>query len=54
MQPNMRPISDGVAAARNVNAAQLKQLEAELSSLMEEIASMDVKQQLLEEQNSLL
>lgn len=54
MQPNIKPISDGVAAARNVNATQLKQLEAELKSLMEEMVSMEVKQELLEEQNALL
>ncbi|XP_062379289.1 coiled-coil domain-containing protein 175 [Sardina pilchardus] len=49
-----KEITDGVAAARNVNSTQLNQLEAELKSLMEEIESMEVNQGLLEEQNALL
>ncbi|XP_042565710.1 myosin heavy chain, non-muscle isoform X2 [Clupea harengus] len=47
-------ITDGVAAARDVNATQLNQLQDELKNLMEEIESMEVKRGLLEGQNALL
>ncbi|KAL2099269.1 hypothetical protein ACEWY4_005749 [Coilia grayii] len=47
-------IGAGVAAARDVNATHLNQLQGELKSLMEEIESMEVQQGVLEEQNKLL
>lgn len=43
-----------MAAARDVNATQLNQLQDELKNLMEEIESMEVKRGLLEGQNALL
>ncbi|XP_067222996.1 coiled-coil domain-containing protein 175 [Chanodichthys erythropterus] len=47
-------ISACVTAAREVNAAKLNQLKTELKSLVDDIQSMEEKQQLLEQENAVL
>ncbi|XP_048046605.1 golgin subfamily A member 6-like protein 22 [Megalobrama amblycephala] len=47
-------ISDCVTAAREVNAAKLNQLKTELKSVVDDIQSMEEKQQLLEQENAVL
>ncbi|KAM9568104.1 coiled-coil domain-containing protein 175 [Salvelinus alpinus] len=47
-------ISAGVAAARNINAGQITQLQDELNSIVLEIELMEEKQEVLEKQNAIL
>ncbi|XP_029568966.1 coiled-coil domain-containing protein 175 [Salmo trutta] len=47
-------ISAGVAAARNINAGQITQLQDELNSIVQEIELMEKKQEVLEKQNAIL
>ncbi|KAJ7991092.1 hypothetical protein DPEC_G00293660 [Dallia pectoralis] len=47
-------VSAGVAAARNMNMAEITQLHDELNSIEQEIESMEKKQEVLEKQNSVL
>ncbi|XP_055721233.1 coiled-coil domain-containing protein 175 [Salvelinus fontinalis] len=47
-------ISAGVAAARNINAGQITQLQDELNSIVLEIELMEKKQEVLEKQNAIL
>ncbi|KAK6304615.1 hypothetical protein J4Q44_G00252010 [Coregonus suidteri] len=47
-------ISAGVAAARNINAGQITQLQDELNSIVQEIELMEKKQDVLEKQNAIL
>ncbi|KAL6477313.1 hypothetical protein MHYP_G00131480 [Metynnis hypsauchen] len=50
----MNEILAGVAAARDVNAAQLNQLQSEMKSAVEEIEFMERRRKLLEEENAIL
>lgn len=43
-----------VTAAREVNAAELNRLRTELKSVVDDIQSMEEKQQLLEQENAAL
>jgi hypothetical protein len=47
-------LSAGVAAARNINAGQITQLQDELNSIVQEIELMEKKQEVLEKQNTIL
>ncbi|XP_065111573.2 coiled-coil domain-containing protein 175 [Paramisgurnus dabryanus] len=49
-----RELSACVSAAREGNAAELNQLQSELKTLVQDIESMETKQQLLEQENALL
>ncbi|XP_010903308.3 coiled-coil domain-containing protein 175 [Esox lucius] len=49
-----KEISAGVAAARNINMGQITQLQDELNSVVQEIESMEKKQDVLEKQNAVL
>ncbi|XP_072545070.1 coiled-coil domain-containing protein 175 isoform X2 [Salminus brasiliensis] len=50
----MSEIVAGVAAARDVNAAQLNQLQTEMKSVVEEIEFIERRRKLLEEENAIL